>query len=78
MSAFARSRVHIGPMATVEHDVDVERDVVFEWRLEALQRAGYPRAQARLIAADPEIDLREAERLLEQGCPAATAAKILL
>ena len=70
--------MHIGPMATIERDVDADCDVVFEWRLEALQRAGYPRAQARLIAAAQEIDLREAERLLEQGCPPATATKILL
>ena len=65
-------------MATTERATEVEPDAVFEWRLEALLRAGYPRAQARLLAAAPQIDLREAERLLAQGCPASTAAKILL
>jgi phage gp29-like protein len=84
-AVFRRSRsvltvvsVHVDAMATIEHDADTEIDVVFEWRLEALQRAGYPRAQARLLAAAQEIDLREAERLLKQGCPAEIAAKILL
>lgn len=70
--------MHIEGMAATERATDVDQDAVFEWRLEALIRAGYPRAQARLLAAAQEIDLREAERLLEQGCPAKTAAKILL
>ena len=65
-------------MAATERATEVQGDVVFEWRLEALLRAGYSRTQARLLAAAQEIDLREAERLLEQGCPARIAAKILL
>jgi hypothetical protein len=65
-------------MATIERDAETDRDLVFEWRLQALLRAGYSRAQARRLAAVPEVDLREAERLLAQGCPPSIAAKILL
>jgi hypothetical protein len=65
-------------MATIEHDAETGPDLVFEWRLEALERAGYPASEAFLIAAAQDVDLHNAERLIAQGCPAVTAAKILL
>jgi hypothetical protein len=55
--------------------VDTE---VFDWRFTALSRAGYPHADAWLLAAAKEVDLRVAERLLVDGCPVATAVRILL
>jgi hypothetical protein len=51
---------------------------VFDWRFTALTRAGYPHADAWLLAAAKEVDLRVAERLLAVGCPPATALRILL
>lgn len=51
---------------------------VFDWRFSELTRAGYPHADAWMLAAATEVDLRAAERLLAQGCPPATALRILL
>lgn len=51
---------------------------VFDWRFTALTRAGYPHADAWLLAAAKEVDLRVAERLLAVGCPPSTALRILL
>jgi hypothetical protein len=51
---------------------------VFDWRFTALIRAGYPHADAWLLAAVKEVDLRVAEQLLADGCPPATALRILL
>jgi hypothetical protein len=51
---------------------------VFDWRFTALTRAGYPHGDAWLLAAAKEVDLRVAERLLGDGCPPATALRILL
>jgi hypothetical protein len=51
---------------------------VFDWRFTALTRAGYSHGDAWLLAAAKEVDLRVAERLLGDGCPPATALRILL
>jgi hypothetical protein len=51
---------------------------VFDWRFAELTRAGYSHADAWFLAADREVDLRVAERLLLEGCPPATAVRILL
>ena len=56
----------------------VHDSVVFEWRLEELERAGYPTMEAFLLAAARDVDLHLAVRLLAQGCPPATAARILV
>jgi hypothetical protein len=65
-------------MATIEHGTETEQDAeVFQWRFEQLERAGYPASEALLLAAVRDVDLRLAARLLEQGCPPATAARIL-
>jgi hypothetical protein len=65
-------------MATIEHGTETEQDAeVFQWRFEQLQRAGYPASEALLLAAVRDVDLRLAARLLDQGCPPATAARIL-
>jgi hypothetical protein len=71
-------RRKVGGMATIEHESQTEPDPVFFWRVEALERAGYPSLDAWELAAAPEVDLRFAERLLAKGCPPSTAARILL
>jgi hypothetical protein len=66
-------------MATIEQRTEVEQDPeVFDWRFEQLQRAGYPASEAWLIAAARDVDLRLAVRLLTEGCPPATAMRILV
>jgi len=51
---------------------------LLEWRFEVLLEAGYLPDQARKLARAKEVDVRVAERLLERGCPRATALRILL
>ena len=66
-------------MATIERDSEAEQDSeVFDWRFEQLQRAGYPTSEAWLLAAARDVDLRFAARLLTEGCPPETAARILV
>jgi hypothetical protein len=55
-----------------------ETDRVVRWRAERLEHAGYDVLAAREIAARFEIDLHRAIQLLENGCSAETAARILL
>jgi hypothetical protein len=63
-------------MATIEHE-ETEADRVTAWRFEVLVRTGYTPAQARKLAAELDVDLRLAERLLADGCPPDVAARIL-
>jgi hypothetical protein len=65
-------------MATIEDEPQIAPDPVFYWRFYALQRAGYPPSEAWQLAAVPDVDLRLAERLLAEGCPPSTAARILI
>jgi hypothetical protein len=65
-------------MPRVEVSNPAEHDYVVEWRVDELERAGYGRADAERLAADMSIDLHEAVRLLERGCPPETALRILL
>jgi hypothetical protein len=51
---------------------------VFNWRFSELTRAGYTHADAWLLAAAKEVDIRLAERLIVEGCPPSTAVRILL
>lgn len=53
-------------------------DPVRKWRFDELLRAGYPRREATLLSGVREVDLHEAVRLLEDGCPVETALRILL
>jgi hypothetical protein len=57
---------------------DLADSAVFDWRVTALKRAGYSPADAFVLASDKDVDLRVAERLLAEGCPPATALRILL
>ena len=54
-----------------------EDDVVFQWRLEQLEHAGYDQCSAIELAGRNDIDLHLALELRSRGCPAETAARIL-
>ena len=66
-------------MAAVEQQHHGAADpAVFDWRFEVLLYAGYLPDQAWKLATSKTVDVRLAERLLAQGCPRATAVRILL
>ena len=48
------------------------------WRTEELIRAGYDPDSANQLATHHDVDLRKASWLLEHGCPADLALRILL
>jgi hypothetical protein len=55
-----------------------EKERIERWRAEELERAGYePRAAGRL-AVRHDVDLHLAINLLQRGCSADLALKILL
>ena len=64
--------------ATELHPEETETEKVVRWRAERLQRAGYEPAVALEIAGRSDVDLHRAIALLENGCSAETAARILL
>jgi len=51
---------------------------VRQWRLQQLERAGYPGYDAHVLSERPDVDLHMAVRLLAAGCPVDTALRILL
>ena len=55
-----------------------EIEVVEQWRLHSLERAGYDPESASVLAASHEVDLHQAVELLQSGCPVAVALQILL
>ena len=67
-------------MSAAELDVyiETESERIQRWRAEELERAGYGPAEAVELAARPDVDLHLAVELLERGCPAGTALRILL
>jgi hypothetical protein len=67
-------------MATeLQLPIFIDDDIkVLDWRIEELLRAGFPELLALELAATTEVDLHTALRLRQQGCPAETAARILL
>jgi hypothetical protein len=66
------------PAAELELELDYEAELVRSWRLEELQRAGYPADVARGLAELPHVDLHMATNLLRRGCPPETALRILV
>ena len=50
---------------------------VVVWRAERLRRAGFPPELARSLARDCGMDLHALIKLVERGCPAQLAARIL-
>jgi len=57
---------------------EAEAERVFGWRLEELERVGYDRHTALEVAERTDIDLHVAMSMARAGCPARTAAQILL
>jgi hypothetical protein len=55
-----------------------EERLVLGWRYEELVRAGYSERDAMVIADRVDVDLHCAIQLVESGCPAKTALRILL
>ncbi len=54
-----------------------DEDIVFGWRLEQLENAGYDQCSAIELAGRHDVDLHLALELRSRGCPADTAARIL-
>ena len=61
---------------TTRPETEIER--IERWRRTELERAGYSTESAVEIAARLDVDLHQAVQLLERGCPADIAARILL
>lgn len=51
---------------------------VVAWRCERLEEVGYDLTAAIELAEAPHVDLHRAVELVQLGCPAETAARILL
>jgi hypothetical protein len=64
--------------AELDLQVETEGERIERWRAEELERAGYDPVDAGKLAARHDVDLHLAVELLERGCPAATALRILL
>jgi hypothetical protein len=66
-------------MTTAAEEVlESEQERVERWRAEELMRAGYEPEAAVEIAICHDVDLHAAVELLERGCPADLAVRILL
>jgi hypothetical protein len=65
-------------MSAVETYVETESERVERWRTEELLRVGFDVEVATLMAMEPGVDLHAAIDLVERGCPAELAARILL
>ena len=57
---------------------EADTNGVLRWRYQELRRAGYEPVAAVRLARSRQVDLHVAVDLLERGCPAATALRILL
>jgi hypothetical protein len=64
--------------AAEQEVLETELERVERWRAEELMRAGYEPDAAADLAVRPDIDLHTAIDLLERGCPADLAVRILL
>jgi hypothetical protein len=65
-------------MATEVLYPETEEQRIESWRMEALERAGYGRRAAAILAARKDIDLHTATSLVEHGCSPELALEILL
>jgi hypothetical protein len=55
----------------------LEIDEVRSWRCEQLCASGFAPKLAAEVAGDPRYDLHELIQLVERGCPAELAVRIL-
>jgi hypothetical protein len=60
----------------IDYTSTTEEERIYAWRVHVLAAAGYPHPLAKLVA-DSTADLHTAERLVRDGCPPATAVRIL-
>ena len=66
-------------MKTVDgRRVQTEQEAVFDWRFAELTRIGFPPNAAWLLASNRSVEVRQAERLFDDGCPVDTLLEILL
>jgi hypothetical protein len=61
----------------IEHRTTDDKQVI-EWRIEALERAGYDEIAAIELALRTDVDLHGAASIVRQGCPVDIALRILL
>lgn len=64
--------------ATELHPIETEQQRIERWRAEMLERAGFSAAHAGELATRADVDLHTAIGLIENGCPAEVALRILL
>jgi hypothetical protein len=57
---------------------ETEQQRIEAWRMEALERAGYDRRAAAILACRKDVDLHQAISLLQNGCSPELAVQILL
>jgi hypothetical protein len=57
---------------------ETEEQRIESWRMEALERAGYDRRSAAVLACRKDVDLHQAMSLLKDGCSPELALRILL
>jgi hypothetical protein len=58
--------------------LETEEERVLGWRWDSLLAAGYEDRLALKLSLRPDVDLHLAVRLRRDGCPAETAARILI
>lgn len=58
--------------------LETEEERIFSWRHASLLAAGYDHRLALKLALRTDVDLHLALRLMRDGCPVETAARILL
>ena len=66
------------PLPETPAVMESEEDKILRWRFDVLERAGYNEVQADILARARHVDLHEAVRLVEAGCPHSKAALIVL
>jgi hypothetical protein len=66
-------------MRTSKRQMNPERDAdgIVAWRIERLRGAGCSAPLADYLAHDTRYDLHELLKLVDRGCPAELAARIL-
>lgn len=60
------------------NEADEKEACIVEWRRRRLERMGFDGLRRDVMARRRDVDLFEAERLVDKGCPHVTAAAILL
>ena len=64
--------------AELTETTDTEQAKIERWRAAELERAGYDRGAATLLAGRNDVDLHHAINLLRNGCAPDLALQILL